>query len=83
MLSKRNRRGLKGKLSRIPWSYLLYSNASVLGKSKIGTNVIIWVGTLLVDTDIPDSSTVFGRGKDVVIRPNSKDLSREFFTTHI
>ena len=75
--------GSKGNYPEFHGSCLLYSNASVLGKSKIGTNVIIGAGTLLVDTDIPDSSTVFGRGKDVAIRPNSKDLSREFFTTHI
>jgi serine O-acetyltransferase len=75
--------GSKGSYPEFHGSCLLYSNVSVLGKSKIGTNVIIGAGTLLVDRDIPDSSTVFGRGNDLVIKPNSKDLNQEFFTTQI
>jgi serine O-acetyltransferase len=74
--------GSKGHYPEFQGSCLLYSNVSVLGNSNIGTNVIIGAGTLLVDKDIPDSSTVFGRGNELVIRPNSKDLNREFFKTH-
>lgn len=75
--------GSKGSYPEFHGSCLLYSNVSVLGKSNIGTNVIIGAGTLLVDKDIPDSSTVFGRGNDLVIRPNPQDLNGEFFKTHI
>ena len=75
--------GSKGHYPEFHGSCLLYSNVSVLGNSNIGANVIIGAGTLLVDKDIPDSSTVFGRGNELVIRPNSKDLNREFFKTHI
>lgn len=75
--------GSKGSYPEFHGSCLLYSNVSVLGKSSIGTNVIIGAGTLLVDREIPDSSTVFGRGNDLVIKPNPKDLNRKFFKTHI
>jgi serine O-acetyltransferase len=75
--------GSKGNYPKFHGSCLLYSNVSVLGNCNIGTNVVIGAGTLLVDKDIPDSSTVFGRGRDLVIRPNPKDLDREFFKAQI
>lgn len=53
----------------------MMSNSKVLGKSKIGNNVIIAANTYIKDTNIPDDSMVFGQFPDIVIKPNTnKDI---------
>ena len=46
---------------------LLSSHSSVVGNCRIGNDVCIGAGALLIDIDVPDGSTVVGRGSDVRI----------------
>jgi serine O-acetyltransferase len=46
---------------------LLSSHSSVIGDCRIGNDVCIGAGALLIDIDVPDGSTVVGRGSDVRI----------------
>ncbi len=49
----------------------MYSNSKILGKSKIGDNVIIGANAYVKDTDIPDNSMVFGEFPNLIIKPNN------------
>lgn len=47
----------------------MYSNSKILGKSHIGSNVIIAANAYVKDTDIPDNSIVFGQFPNLTIKP--------------
>lgn len=47
---------------------ILFSNASILGKSKIGSNVIISARTQIVNEDVPDNCIVFGKSPNLTIK---------------
>lgn len=47
------------------------SNSKILGKSKIGDNVIVSANTYIKDEDIPDNSLVFGQSPNLVIKKKS------------
>ena len=74
--------GSKGSYPEFRGSSILYSGVSILGKSTIGTNVTIGAGTLVIDRDIPNNSTVFGRGSELLIKSKFEDRSKEFFKTN-
>jgi serine O-acetyltransferase len=44
------------------------ANSMVFGGSKIGDNVIIGVGTVVKDEDVPDNSVVFGQSPNLIIK---------------
>ena len=69
----------KGNYPEFLGSCLLYSNVSVLGKSKIGSNVVIGAGTLVIDKAIPNNSIVYGQGKNLTIKPNPTNLFDDYF----
>ncbi len=48
----------------------MLSNAKVLGKSHIGSYVILAANSYVKDTDIPDHSIVFGQSPNLVIKEN-------------
>lgn len=58
---------------------VLRPNSFVLGNSKIGKNVQVAAGALVIDTDIPDNSVVLGRVPDLRIRENKVDNISLFF----
>lgn len=58
---------------------ILRPNSTVLGNCRIGNNVHVSTGTLIIDTDIPDNSIVFGRSPDLIIVPTDKTGTDEFF----
>lgn len=60
--------GNNGNYPILGKNIILYSNASVLGKSVLGNNVIISSGTLIIDQDVPDNSIVFGNSPNLVIK---------------
>lgn len=47
---------------------ILYANATVLGSSKIGNNVVISTGTTVKDESIPDCCLVFGQSPNLIIK---------------
>lgn len=49
---------------------LLYANATVLGNTKIGNNVVVSANTYIINEVIPDNSIVFGRSPELIIKSN-------------
>ncbi len=46
----------------------MYSNSKILGKCKIGNNVILGADASVKNTDIPDNSMVFGQYPNLIIK---------------
>lgn len=55
----------------------LYSNATVIGESVIGNNVIISANTVLINETIPDNCIVFGKSPNIQIKHYSKEEIRK------
>jgi serine O-acetyltransferase len=53
----------------------MFSYSCILGKCKIGNNVIISSQTYIKDQDIPDNSIVFGSSPNLIIKENKKTLN--------
>lgn len=53
---------------------VMCANSAVIGACNIGNDVCIGAGSLLVDVDVPDGSTVVGRGPELKILPKRADL---------
>lgn len=53
---------------------IMLSDSKVIGKCKIGKNVIIAANTYIKDTDIPDNSIVFGCSPNLTIKTNLKGV---------
>ena len=49
----------------------LLSDAKVIGKCVIGSNVIIGANTYIKDENIPSNSIVFGMSPNLIIKPNT------------
>lgn len=47
---------------------LMYSDSKILGKCKIGNNVILSANTYIINSDIPDNCIVYGSGPNLTIR---------------
>lgn len=48
----------------------MYSNSSILGKSRIGNNVNIGAGAIVKNQDVPDNCTCFGQSPNLIIKKN-------------
>lgn len=46
----------------------MLSNSKIIGKSKIGNNVVIAANTYVKDIEIPDNATVFGISPNITIK---------------
>lgn len=60
----------------------LFANATVLGDTKIGNNVIISADTYLINEEIPDNCLVFGKSPDIIIRQKTEEEIKEY-TRHV
>jgi serine O-acetyltransferase len=49
---------------------ILRPGAMVLGNCKIGNNVQIAAGAIVIDRDVPDDTIVFGRPPNLIFKPN-------------
>ncbi|MEW6108852.1 MAG: transferase [Nitrospirota bacterium] len=58
---------------------ILRPHSVVIGKCRIGDNVHISAGSMVIDRDIPDNSIVFGRVPDLIIKENRYDNRTLFF----
>lgn len=47
-------------------------NSAILGKCKIGDNVILGAGAIVKDQDIPSNSIVFGHSPNLIIKQRNK-----------
>lgn len=61
---------------------ILFANATVLGNTQIGNNVIVSAGTYLINEVIPDNSIVFGSSPNIVIKSKSEEEIKQY-TQHI
>lgn len=61
---------------------ILYANATVLGNTKIGNNVLISSGSYLLNEQIPDNCIVFGQSPNITITKKSESQIKEY-TQHI
>lgn len=68
----------RGVYPRFGHSVFMLSNSKVIGKCKIGDNVIIGANAYVKDTDIPANSLVFGQSPNLVIKENRTDAIRSY-----
>lgn len=57
-----------GRYPTIGENVTMAAGATVLGGSRIGSNVVLSVGAYVKDTDIPDNSIVFGTYPNLLIK---------------
>jgi len=65
--------GNKGKYPVIGENVILYTNSTVLGNTKIGSNVLVSTGTIIKDDIIPDNCIVFGKSPNLIIKEKDKE----------
>ena len=65
--------GNKGKYPTMGKNVILYSNATVLGDTSIGNNVVISTGVTIKDEIIPDNCLVFGQSPNLIIKNKNKE----------
>jgi serine O-acetyltransferase len=53
---------------------VMYAGATVIGKSKIGDNVVLGANAFVIDRDIPDSSIVMGSFPRLRVTPNHRHV---------
>lgn len=56
----------------------LYANASVIGNSKIGNQVIISANAFVKDENIEDNSIVFGSSPHLIVKSYDSEILREY-----
>lgn len=61
---------------------ILFANATVLGRTLIGNNVVVSADTYIIDTEIPDNCLVFGRSPNLTIVKKTEDEIKSY-TEHI
>ena len=69
----------KGRYPELGKGVVLRPGSMVLGDCKIGDNVHIGAGVLIIDEDIPANSVVFGQVPNLVIRKNPESNIDLFF----
>lgn len=57
----------------------LMSGAKVLGRCRVGRNVIVAANAYVKDRDIPDDSIVVGQDRGLVVKTGCGERNREFF----
>ena len=57
----------------------LFSDAKVIGKTKLGNYVVVSANTYIKDEEIPDNCIVFGQSPNLIIKQKSQIEMREFF----
>jgi serine O-acetyltransferase len=58
---------------------VLFGGSSVVGRSRIGSNVFVSTGATLLNEVIPPNSVVFGHSPTPSIRTSSKNVVRDVF----
>ena len=58
---------------------VLCAGSSVLGDCRLGHDVCVGAGSLLINALVPAGSTVVGRGKDLRVLSETSDLVQQYF----
>jgi serine O-acetyltransferase len=75
--------GLDGKAPTLGEGVVLFGGSSVIGNSRIGSNAWISAGSLILDGNIPDNSSVFGRSPDLTVKPTNRSVVRDLFQSSV
>lgn len=58
---------------------ILYAGSSVIGRSKIGDNVVVGANTMILNQDVPANKIILGRSHQFDMRDNNKHVrDRQF-----
>lgn len=68
-----------GIYPRLGEGVVMYGGSSVIGECRIGNNVSLSVGALVLGQDVPDNSVVFGQSPNLSIKPSRRNVSSDFF----
>lgn len=77
-----NRKGDVLYYPKVAENVVLYANATVLGNTSIGNNVIISANTYIINENIPNNCIVFGHSPNIIIKEQSEMKIKEL-TEHI
>lgn len=62
---------------------IMYSNTTIIGKSRIGNNVIVSSGCIIKDAIIPSNCIVFGQSPNLIIKQKTEleilELTKHFW----
>lgn len=58
---------------------VMYSGSSIIGNCRIGNNVWLSAGALVMEEDLPDDSVVFGQSRALTIKPTKRNVIRDLF----
>lgn len=72
--------GNNGKYPVIGKNVILYSNATVLGNTTVGNNVIVSTGTTIKDETIPSNCLVFGQTPNLVLREKDENYMNDIIS---
>jgi serine O-acetyltransferase len=72
-------KGTQPKYPTLGKNVILYSNATVLGDTTIGNNVVISTGTVIINEKIPNNCLVFGQSPNIIV----KEKDPEYMKKHI
>jgi serine O-acetyltransferase len=70
---------LRGEYPSLGQGVVLFGGSAVIGNCRLAGNCWLSVGAVLMDQDVPANSIVFGRSPQVVLKPTSRDVVRDFF----
>lgn len=74
--------GSGGYYPEIGFNVLMYSNSKLLGRSKVGDNVIFSANSYVINADIPSNCIVFGQSPNIIIKKKQPDEIKKM-TAHI
>lgn len=57
---------------------ILFANATIIGNTNIGRNVIISANTYLINDNVPDNCIVFGKSPQIEIKKKSEEYMIEY-----
>lgn len=55
---------------------IMFANSSVLGKSHVGSNVILSAWTKIVNQNVPSNSVVFGESPNLIVRVRDENAMK-------
>ncbi len=61
---------------------MLYANATVIGDTHIGNNVVVSANTFIINEFIPDNCIVFGKTPNLIIKEKTEEEIKKY-TNHI
>jgi len=61
---------------------ILYSKTSVIGKSKVGSNVIFGSNSFIINKNIQDNTIVLGNHPDNILKQNNSSVLKNIFNLH-